>query len=133
MPRRLYQKKHRGSDVAGSNLPLDWIGIAAGTDKSSLGGDYLHHYEARFAALRDEELNLIEIGVLDGASLRMWEEFFSKAQIVGVDINPNCRVHAQGRVRVEIGSQENPEFLHRLVTTSPPQIIIDDGSHRSDH
>src|SRR6266576_2946332 len=69
--------------------PLDWMGIAEGTDKSSLGGDYLRHYEERFGKLRDAELNLIEIGVLDGASLRMWVKFFSKAQIVGVDINPD--------------------------------------------
>jgi tetratricopeptide (TPR) repeat protein len=116
-----------------STLPLDCIGIAEGTDKSSLVGDYLRHYEACFAALRDQELNLIEIGVLDGASLRMWTKFFDRAQIVGVDINPDCRAHAQGRVQIEIGSQEDPEFLHRLVTAYPPQIIIDDGSHRSDH
>ncbi len=83
--------------------------------------------------MRDAELNLIEIGVLDGASVRMWAKFFTKAQIIGVDINPSCRSHAQDRVHIEIGSQEDPEFLHRLVTAYPPQIIIDDGSHRSDH
>ena len=95
--------------------------------------DYLRHYEKRFAPLRDTELNLIEIGVLDGASARMWAKFFTKAQIIGVDINPDCRRHAEGRVRIEIGSQDDPEFLHRLVAAHPPRIIIDDGSHRSDH
>ena len=37
-------------------LPLDSIGVAEGTDKSSLVGDYLRHYENRFATLRDAEL-----------------------------------------------------------------------------
>lgn len=114
-------------------LSLDYMGIIEGTDKSSLIGDYLRHYERWFGPLRDVEFNLIEIGVFDGASTRMWAKFFSRAQIIGVDINPDCRRHVQERVRIEIGSQDDPEFLHRIVAQYPPTIIIDDGSHRSDH
>ena len=114
-------------------LNLDYIGIIEGTDKSSLVGDYLRHYERWFTPLRDAELNLIEIGVFNGASTRMWAKFFNKAQIIGIDVNPDCRRYAQDRVRIEIGSQDDPGFLHRVVSTYPPTIIIDDGSHRSDH
>jgi hypothetical protein len=113
------------------SIPLDLIGIAEGTDKSSLVGDYLRHYERLFEGLRDSEFNLIEIGVFNGASARSWERFFSKAHIVGVDINPHCRIYASDRITIEIGSQNDPGFLHRLVTTYPPRIIIDDGSHQS--
>jgi hypothetical protein len=107
------------------------IGIREATDKSSLTGDYLRHYEKLFAELRDEAFTLIEIGVFHGASARTWEKFFSRAHIVGVDINPGCRAYASDRITIEIGSQNDPAFLHRLVTTYPPQVIIDDGSHQS--
>jgi hypothetical protein len=114
-----------------SSLSLDLIGIREATDKSSLIGDYLRHYEKLFASMRDEEFNFIEIGVFHGASARTWAQFFSRAHIVGVDINPQCRTYASDRITIEIGSQNDPAFLHRLVTTYPPRVIIDDGSHQS--
>ena len=114
-----------------SSLSLDLIGIREATDKSSLIGDYLRHYETLFAHLRDEEFIFIEIGVFNGASTRTWKQFFSRAHIVGVDINPRCQSYASDRVTIEIGSQNDPAFLHRLVSTYPPRVIIDDGSHQS--
>jgi hypothetical protein len=118
-------------DPSADPLPLDLIGIREGTDKSSLRADYLRHYERLFAPWRDEQFNIIEIGVFGGASLRMWQRFFSRAQIVGVDIDPRCRSYAGERITVEIGSQNDPTFLHRLATNYPPRIVVDDGSHKS--
>jgi hypothetical protein len=117
-------------DEAG-DLPLDYIGIEEGTDKSSLIGDYLRFYEALFNHMRHDEFNFIEIGVFNGASVRMWEKYFSRARIIGVDIDPRCRGYATDRVQIEIGSQNDPEFLHRLSSAWPPRVIIDDGSHQS--
>jgi hypothetical protein len=120
-------------DIERDDTLLDLLGIAEGTDKSSLAGDYLRHYARLFSHLRHENFNLIEIGVFHGASVRLWPKFFTAATIVGVDIDPACRGYEGGRVKIEIGSQGDPEFLHRLVTAYPPRIVIDDGSHRSDH
>jgi tetratricopeptide (TPR) repeat protein len=53
--------------------------------------------------------------------------------VVGVDINENCRQHAGGRRIVEIGSQADPNFLDALGKKYRPQVIIDDGSHKTDH
>jgi hypothetical protein len=76
---------------------------------------------------------MIEIGVLGGASLRSWARFFNRAIIVGLDINPDCLAFATGRVKVEIGSQDDPGVLHRIACRYPPLVVIDDGSHRADH
>lgn len=119
--------------AAASLLQLDHIGIEEGTDKSSLTGDYLVRYERILAPLKDAAFNLIEIGVLNGASLRTWERFLSRATIIGVDIDPACTAYAHDRVKVVIGSQDDPALLHRLAADYPAQVIIDDGSHRSDH
>lgn len=115
---------------------LDIIGALEGTDKSSsvsLGWDYLRHYQSLFAPWRDSALNVIEIGVGQGHSLNVWKAYFSRAQIVGVDINPNCGSLAGDRVAIETGSQEDPGFLHRVCAKYPPTIVIDDGSHLAHH
>jgi hypothetical protein len=55
------------------------------------------------------------------------------AQILGIDNNPQCRRYEGPRIRIAIGSQDDPEFLSNLFRDGKPDIIIDDGSHRADH
>jgi hypothetical protein len=121
---------------SGAEIDLDLIGAIEGTDKcSSVASrwDYLRHYQRIFAPFQHQEINLIEIGIADGSSLKTWKAFFSKARIVGVDIMPECARFADDRTIIEIGSQDDPGFLARLCQRHPPTIIIDDGSHRADH
>jgi len=112
---------------------MNQLGVLEGTDKSSQGWDYLRHYEAWFSRWKDEEINLIEIGVAGGSSLHVWQRFFSKANIIGIDVNPQCARFANKRVSIEIGSQEDPSFLHHVCAKYPPTIVIDDGSHQAHH
>jgi tetratricopeptide (TPR) repeat protein len=115
---------------------LDVIGALTGTDKSSSvswAWDYLRHYEELFSRWRTAEVNMIEIGVASGSSLAAWLWYFDKAQIVGIDVNPECRRYAQDRVAIRIGSQEDPGFLHSVAAEFPPTIVIDDGSHQAHH
>ncbi|HWW20445.1 MAG TPA: DUF4214 domain-containing protein, partial [Steroidobacteraceae bacterium] len=69
---------------------LDVLGILDGVDKASLRGeihcswDYLRHYAHALRIYRDEAINVIEIGVAAGASLKMWLRYFSRATVVGV-------------------------------------------------
>jgi tetratricopeptide (TPR) repeat protein len=112
---------------------LDAIGILEGTDKSSIGHGYLRHYDRILGHLRHAPITVLEIGVFRGASLRMWARYFDQAKIVGVDINPECRQHADDRCDVEIGSQADPQFLDDLGRKWQPSVIIDDGSHQADH
>jgi tetratricopeptide (TPR) repeat protein len=114
-------------------LALDTLGILAGTDKSSIGWDYLRHYQRELSPFRDQQINLLEIGVAGGSSLQIWNQFFSLAEIIGIDITPECKRFAGGRIKVEIGSQVDPVFLDQVCDAYPPTVIIDDGSHRADH
>ena len=86
-------------------LSLDEIGVMETTDKTFLSNDYLRHYERMLSSFRDEDINIIEIGVAEGASLRTWRRYFSKARIIGIDIHPAARRHAREaeNVFVEIG------------------------------
>jgi hypothetical protein len=112
---------------------LDRIGVLQHTDKACLEHDYLRHYDEIFSRYRDKEITLVEVGVAFGSSLRMWERYFPKATIVGIDIDPRCQNHAGGRRIVEIGSQADAEFVRSIGNKYRPNIVIDDGSHRADH
>jgi len=105
------------------------IGDRHGTDKAG-ERHLLRVYEEYFEPLRTKELVLVEIGVLGGASLRMWREYFPRARIFGVDIDPEAEAHAGDRIDVMIGSQSDTRFLDGLLErTGRPDIVLDDGSH----
>jgi hypothetical protein len=127
-------ERERWMDGAITNeLSLDHIGILRGTDKSSLSHGYLRHYERILGHLRYEPITLLEIGVFNGSSLLMWEDYFGAASIVGVDITETCTQYAGGRREIEIGSQADPVFLDEIGRRRAPHVIIDDGSHQADH
>jgi hypothetical protein len=72
--------------------------------------------------------------VLDGASTRTWKEYFHKSQIIGVDINPQCKKYEEERITIEIGSQIDGEFLNKVIDKHGPfDMILDDGSHVNSH
>lgn len=59
----------------------------------------------------------------------MWEEYFPRAQLLGIDISPECQQYATERAEILIGDQANPKFLEKLARRLRPTIVIDDGSH----
>ena len=117
-----------------SEYRLDTLGILENTDKSSLHQDYLIAYDNILSQYRAEAFRLIEIGVFNGGSLRTWANYFPRASIVGIDINPGCKAHEAERIEVLIGSQDDPGFLREVLAGGDdPFLIVDDGSHRADH
>jgi hypothetical protein len=106
-----------------------------GTDKRAGIHNYTKWYEAMWGPQRLEPVKMLEIGVQSGASLRMWEDFFPNGRIMGMDIDPRCKVVEGGRVKVVIGSQIDPAVRDRITIDVPRgfDIIIDDGSHLSEH
>ena len=47
---------------------------------------YIDYYQFKFQKIRDNKINFLEIGVYDGKSLEMFNQFFTKANLFGVDI-----------------------------------------------
>ena len=114
-------------------VDLDSLALKHGTDKASTGNRYTEAYEFMFAGLRDKLVRLLEIGVYRGASLETWAEYFPQGQVTGVDIDLSCWQLATDRIRVCIGSQADEKFLQEVgVFHGPFDVIIDDGSHRSE-
>lgn len=78
---------------------------------------------------------VLEIGVNAGSSLRMWEEFFPNARIIGIDSNHGCLFNA-GRINCYAADQNNPHDLRNALqaaNASSFDMIVDDGSHELEH
>jgi hypothetical protein len=107
---------------------LDELAIRHGVDKSSLVHNYVRVYERHLGLWRHELISLLEIGIGDGASLRMWRDYFSFAKIYGLDVK-ECRVAGEG-IRTFQGHQADEDVLERMLgVTGELAVIIDDGSH----
>ena len=91
---------------------------------------YIPIYERYMAPKKGEAVRLLEIGVQRGGSLKIWQTYFNeKSEIIGVDIDPECKRHENDNITVHIGDQSNPDFLKQLRHKGPFDFIIDDGGH----
>lgn len=112
---------------------LDQIGVSHGTDKSSTFHSYLSILETYFSPWRDRDLQLLEIGVAGGNSLRTWLEYFPEAEVVGLDHNPEYVKHKLGeRGSARLADATHAEtWEHLKALCYQFDIIIDDGGHFS--
>jgi hypothetical protein len=101
---------------------------------------YAQHYQRHLAPFRKRALTLLEIGVggyqdphVGGESLRMWKAYFPKARVFGLDLFDKSALEEE-RIRIFQGSQDDPAVIERvLAEMGPPDVVIDDGSHRTAH
>ena len=100
------------------------------TDK--VAHSYLDKYEFFLKARKDKKFNLLELGVFDGGSLRMWKNYFPNAEIYGVDIDERCKAYEEDRIHIQIKDLSSIPNLIELRAIAP-EIIIDDASHIWSH
>jgi hypothetical protein len=92
---------------------------------------YFDAYDRHLARFRGTDVCILEIGVFQGGSLRMWRNYFGpRAVIYGADINPLCMAFEEENTHILIGDQEDPDFLKSMVLSIPRiDVLIDDGGH----
>lgn len=117
-------------------MELNKLGLKYLTDKSVThifnDRSFLDIYENYFSKLKNKKVNLLEIGVLNGASLKVWTEYFSTdSRIIGLDIDPSKKIFEKSNVEIVIGSQNDSLLIENLKKKYVDgfDIIIDDGSH----
>jgi len=109
----------------------------AGTDKGFGGHNYTMIYTDYFEEIRNNKLNIVEIGVQYGGSLQLWESYFPNASITGIDIDKQCIKNVKdrnlNRTTVLIGSAAEQSIVNELQLkySDGIDIIIDDGSHQT--
>lgn len=102
------------------------------SDKWSL---YLDVYNHEFSRFIDKEAAILEIGVQNGGSLEIWNDFLSPKKIVGCDINPKCFELEYQNSNIKLLVQDiNLDSSLLFVKEEFPNgidLLIDDGSHTS--
>lgn len=128
------------SAAGGGTESLEELAVRSGSDKWGHHHWYARHYDRHFRTLRDQPVRVLEIGVggyadpdSGGASLRMWARYFRRGLVYGLDVHDK-RGLCSPRVLTLRGDQGDPDLLAAIGREHGPfDIVIDDGSHRSEH
>lgn len=98
---------------------------------------YIEVYEELFAPHRHTVGNVLEIGILNGSSLLMWEQYFAKASVIGMDVTDqpygfDLRPLIYSGHKIVIGNAANPDEVERHFVGMKFAVVIDDASHNLD-
>lgn len=113
------------------NSVLDTLAIKHKSDKSSKFHNYAAKYDKILLPFRESFLSILEIGVAQGQSIKMWADYFIKATIHAADISKASEICEQysNRIKFHLIDQSNEAQLKNLEQFSPFDLIIDDGNH----
>lgn len=127
--------------------PIEFYFEKYHSDKGANG--YSNVYNDVFSPLRDECINLLEIGIgtlnpthsnmlfwkdkyvdyLPGASLRAFRDYFPKGAIIGIDIQPDCMITEPMIATYLVDSTDTIACDDIFYGRSRFDFIIDDGDH----
>jgi len=96
------------------------------TDKFTLG--YYPAYE-RLAREIGPAGHVLEVGVYQGDSLKMWQQLFPDGVVAGADCDASC-TWPDGTVRI-VADQDSGEMAEAARAASPGgwDLVVDDASH----
>lgn len=107
-------------------MTLDQLAKRYGTDKSSMGHDYMPFYER---ILPKNPKSIMEIGVYKGASMKVWRDYFPDTQLYGLDLFAKKDFPDIEGVQWFKGNQSDEYILEHIRYNIKPQVIIEDASH----
>lgn len=110
-----------------SEKSLTELGQFFETDKT-LTHNFTEFYEEKLKHLKNEKINILEIGIMKGESLRMWKEYFPNAVIYAVDIN-DLKYYQEDRIFIEQCDQTDHIKMNSIFPNVKFDVIIDDGGH----
>lgn len=91
---------------------------------------YFDIYDKWFSPFREKQITMLEIGVFKGGSIDLWKSYFKDMVYVGIDIDPKCKEYVAQDVYIEIGDQEDKDFLQSVIDKYRAfDIVLDDGGH----
>jgi cephalosporin hydroxylase len=97
----------------------------------------LRFYKRLLFAMEQEPRSILEIGVKGGGSTALWKALFPAATVVGMDIDLRrwlaSGASEDGVIYVQGDQSDVPKLEAIARDYGPFSIVIDDGSHVSDH
>jgi len=105
------------------------------TDKSIIHS-YDKIYDIILKPYVDKAGSMLEIGVYRGGSLLLWQDYFSKMKITGLDVNPIVpnsilKQYHSDRIDYQVVDGYSEKTFNMLMEKNPKgfDIVIDDGPH----
>jgi len=104
------------------------------SDKGAMHS-YIDFYESYFQAKRDS-VRLLEIGMMTGGSMHLWQKYFKQYHLVGLDLNTTWNQPRPFQDAIE--SDPNVTLMFGINSRQPAPValepgsfdfIIDDGDH----
>jgi SAM-dependent methyltransferase len=89
-------------------------------------------YDKEFSPKREEEINLLEIGIFNGQSIKLWREFFPNAKITAIDVElkEEAQFVKDLDINLIIGDAYDTTITDKIKESY--DYIIDDGPHTID-
>jgi cephalosporin hydroxylase len=103
------------------------------TDKNTVH-TYIDIYENLFQSKKETAKNVLEVGILMGGSIKLWDDYFTNAQVYGLDIMPFDQVWNEIKNKESITLYTSTdaykkEFVESTLASKKFDILIDDGPH----
>lgn len=106
-------------------------------DKSTKHHHYVTEYESHLAPIKEDPINILEIGVWKGTSLSAFHEYLPNANVYGVDVftrvSPDdVPILKEDRVHWMKADSTKKEVKEKVLEKWPGikfDVIIDDGLH----
>jgi hypothetical protein len=132
-----YNKTHvtnTSGNIYINNLQLTDIIDNSRTDKNTTHS-YLETYEKLFRSKKNSAKNILEIGVQDGGSIKLWFDYFKNATIYGIDLRKirDMWNELKNKSRIKLGCFDaySRDFIDKYLIPLNVKfdILIDDGPH----
>ena len=99
--------------------------------------EYEKVYEPDFEALKEQPINILDIGIWKGASMEAWLDYFPNATVYGIDIFTRVTPEevpalSKDRTKWLQGDSTSPKIVREIKKAWGDvkfDIIIDDGKH----
>lgn len=112
------------------NLLETYISTKNFSDKERIHSYISNFYNEKFKIFKDKPIKILEIGVLQGHSIKLWEDYFANAEIFGVDVGNIIEHNFSDRVKILFENAYSLDFIKKLENHYGKfDIIIDDGPH----
>jgi hypothetical protein len=104
------------------------------TDKNTMHS-YLDLYETLLSSKKTTAKNVLEIGIFDGGSIKLWHDYFTNATIYGLDIKKYSDIwnDIKNKDRIRLGrfdAYDETFFNTQLLSLNIKfDFMLDDGPH----
>lgn len=122
------------------NMNLVELADNARTDKNTLH-NYLPVYDDLLARIKDSALNVLEVGIADGGSIKLWHDYFPNATIHGIDCmllervwdelkyNDRIKLYASSAYHLARVDAYDPKWVMSTFAGKTFDFMLDDGPH----